>query len=93
MGGYYADASTLRVGGNVVCKSVDRGTDMSMEGRMFIRVVGGAALTSTAPFDYVQGAEKGAFDTSGILVEAASFAERGGWKLDTQHYLQMGPRL
>lgn len=57
---------------------------------MFVRVVGGAALTSTVPFDYVQGTEESAFDTSGILVEAASFAERGGWKLDTQHYLQMG---
>ncbi len=64
--------------------------DVSMERRMFVRVVGGAALTSTVPFDYVQGTEESAFDTSGILVEAASFAERGGWKLDTQHYLQMG---
>jgi hypothetical protein len=27
---------------------------------------------------------------SGILVEAASFTELGGWKLDTQHYQQMG---
>jgi hypothetical protein len=57
---------------------------------MFVRVVGGAAVTSTVPFDHAQGAEKDAFDTSGVLVEAASFAERGGWKLDTQHYLQMG---
>jgi len=36
------------------------------------------------------GAEKAAFATSGILVEAASFTELGGWKLDTQHYQQMG---
>jgi hypothetical protein len=27
---------------------------------------------------------------SGILVEAAGFDDHGGWKLDTQHYQQMG---
>jgi len=57
---------------------------------MFIRVVGGVGLTSTVPFRYVLGAEGAAPATSGVLVEAASFAERGGWKLDTQHYQQMG---
>jgi len=66
------------------------GINMRMNRRMFIRVVGGLGLTSTVPFRHVLGAEKAALATSGILVEAASFAERGGWKLDTQHYQQMG---
>ena len=61
-----------------------------MNRRMFIRIVGGVGLTSTVPLRYVLGAEGAALATSGILVEAASFAERGGWKLDTQHYQQMG---
>lgn len=30
------------------------------------------------------------FDVSGILLEACSFAEKGGWVLDTQHFHQMG---
>ena len=63
---------------------------MRMNRRMFIRVVGGVGLTSTVPFRYVLGAEGAAPAASGILVEAASFAEQGGWKLDTQHYQQMG---
>ncbi len=29
-------------------------------------------------------------DTDGILVEASSFEDIAGWKLDTQHYQQMG---
>ena len=63
---------------------------MRMNRRMFIRVVGGVGLTSAVPFRYVLGAEGAAPAASGILVEAASFAEQGGWKLDTQHYQQMG---
>ena len=63
---------------------------MSMNRRTFIRVVGGVGLTSTVPFRYVLGAEKTSLATSGVLVEAASFAKQGGWKLDTQHYQQMG---
>ncbi len=31
-----------------------------------------------------------ALSRSGVLVEASGFAKLGGWKLDTQHYLQMG---
>jgi len=61
-----------------------------MNGRTFIRVVGDVGLTSTVPFRYVLEAEKAALATSGVLVEAASFTEQGGWKLDTQHYQQMG---
>jgi len=63
---------------------------MNLNRRMFIRVVGGVGLTSMVPFRYVVGAEKAAPATSGILLEAASFAAHGGWKLDTQHYQQMG---
>jgi len=63
---------------------------MSMSRRTFTRVVGGVALTSTVGFRYLVGAEKNDLSTDGVLVEAASFAERGGWKLDTQHYQQMG---
>jgi len=64
--------------------------NVSISRRTFIRVVGGVGLTSTVPFRYVLGAEKAALATPGILAEAASFTQRGGWKLDTQHYQQMG---
>ena len=64
--------------------------DTNMDRREFIRIVGGVSLTSTVPFRYAFGAEKRALATSGILVEAASFTEPGGWQLDTQHYQQMG---
>ncbi len=60
---------------------------MTLSRRTFIRVVGGVGLTAAVPFDYLIGAEP---EASGVLVEAASFAERGGWQLDTQHYQQMG---
>jgi len=39
---------------------------------------------------YVMGANKATTKASEVLVEAASFKELGGWKLDTQHYQQMG---
>ncbi len=64
--------------------------NMSMNRRTFIRVVGGVGLSSTVSLPYVFGAEKAAPTTSGVLVEAASFTKMGGWKLDTQHYQQMG---
>jgi len=63
---------------------------MTISRRTFIRAVGGISLSSTLPLPYVFGANNGALTTSGVLVEAASFAELGGWKLDTQHYQQMG---
>jgi len=63
---------------------------MRINRRTFIRVAGGIGLSSTVPLPYVFGANKTALTTSGILVEAVSFAELGGWKLDTQHYQQMG---
>ena len=58
--------------------------------RTFIRVVGGVGLTSAFPFRYVVSAQQAATMASGVLVEGASFARRGGWQLDTQHYQQMG---
>ncbi len=60
---------------------------MAFSRRTFLRVVGGVGLTSAVPFQYVIGAEP---EASGVLVEAAAFADRGGWQLDTQHYHQMG---
>ena len=63
---------------------------MSTDRRTFIRVVGGVAVASAVPFRYVVGAPAAALSSSGVLVEAAAFAQRGGWKLDTQHYQQMG---
>lgn len=61
-----------------------------MDRRTFIRIVGGAAATSSLPFGYVLAADETGPKGDGILIEAASFATRGGWKLDTQHYQQMG---
>jgi len=64
--------------------------NMSMNRRTFIRIVGGASLSSAVSLPYAFGAHNAAPATSGVLVEAASFAKLGGWKLDTQHYQQMG---
>jgi hypothetical protein len=56
--------------------------------RSFLRVIGGVGITTAFAPGYVIGAlAKGA---SGVLVEAANFDSLGGWKLDTQHYQQMG---
>lgn len=64
---------------------------MNMDRRTFIRIVGGVGLTSAVPFQYTYGTEKGSgVAATGVLVEAASFTNSGGWKLDTQHYQQMG---
>ena len=50
---------------------------MSMSRRTFVRVVGGIGLTSALPFDYVVGAEESESGATRVLVEAASFANRG----------------
>ena len=55
-----------------------------------MRVVGGGSITSLVPMAYVWGRENPALSNSGVLVEAAAFENLGGWKLDTQHYQQMG---
>ncbi len=61
-----------------------------MERRTFLRVVGGVSLTSALPLQYLCGANKVKHSTDGVLVEASRFQNLGGWKLDTQHYQQMG---
>lgn len=63
---------------------------MNMKRRSFIRIVGGLGLTTTLAPKYAFGASVEAFDTSGVLAEACNFTHEGGWKLDTQHYQQMG---
>ena len=61
-----------------------------MQRRNFLRVVGGVSLTSLAPMPYVWGRNNPALSNSGVLLEASAFKNLGGWKLDTQHYQQMG---
>lgn len=56
--------------------------------RTFLRVIGGVGLTSAAAPGYIFGSGQPA--STGVLIEAASFAKTGGWKIDTQHYQQMG---
>ncbi len=63
---------------------------MNIQRRTFIRIVGGVGLTSSVPLPYGFASERPALSASGILIEAASFAKPGGWKVDTQHYQQMG---
>jgi len=68
--------------------------------RGFLRVVGGVGISSLVAPNYLLGAEKspGTKDSvgavndlaDGVLVETAGFDNLGGWKLDTQHYQQMG---
>lgn len=60
-----------------------------MNRRTFIRVIGGIGFSSSVAFPYAFGAGK-ASAPAGVLVEAAAFDKLGGWKLDTQHYHQMG---
>ena len=61
-----------------------------MKRREFIRIVGGVSLTSALAPHYAFGASTSKLTTSGVLLEAAAFQNRGGWSLDTQHYQQMG---
>ncbi|MCC9641922.1 FAD-dependent oxidoreductase [Rhodopirellula sp. JC740] len=63
--------------------------------RGFLRVVGGVGvLSATAPsyaFTKELTSQSQSSGTStGVLVEASQFDDLGGWKLDTQHYQQMG---
>lgn len=59
-----------------------------MNRREFLRIVGGTiAVTAVAP-SYGFGAKS--FSQTGVLVEASSFENFGGWLLDTQFYQQMG---
>ena len=61
-----------------------------MQRREFIRIVGGMSLTSAVAPNYAFGGSSSGLSSDGVLLEAAAFSERGGWKLDTQHYQQMG---
>jgi len=63
---------------------------MTISRRTFIRVVGGVGLSSTVALPYAFGKSPLVPSASGVLVEAAAFTDLGGWKLDTQHYQQMG---
>lgn len=63
---------------------------MHMNRRKFVRIVGGVSLSSALAPRYGFGVSADSFDSAGILVEASAFTEAGGWKLDTQHYQQMG---
>jgi hypothetical protein len=59
--------------------------------REFLRVIGGVGVASLTVPNYLIGAKpSAALSRSGVLLEASSFAKTGGWKIDTQHYLQMG---
>jgi len=59
-----------------------------MNRREFIRIIGGVSVLSAVAPAYAF--SNPAFSQDGILLEAASFADKGGWVLDTQFYQQMG---
>ncbi|MBT5925062.1 MAG: hypothetical protein HOH33_00420, partial [Verrucomicrobia bacterium] len=63
---------------------------MHVNRRNFIRIVGGVGLSSAIAPRYVIGESIAHYDNSGVLAEASSFQKGGGWKLDTQHFQQMG---
>lgn len=62
--------------------------DFRMKRGEFIRVIGGASIATALAPNYGFSAE--GFSKDGILIEAASFKDFGGWVLDTQFYQQMG---
>ncbi len=57
--------------------------------RSFLRVVGGVGVTFTFAPGHLM-AREARHVTAGVLVEASNFDVSGGWKLDTQHFHQMG---
>jgi len=59
-----------------------------MKRREFIRIVGGASVVTAMAPNYVLA--NGSLSSDGILLEASTFKNRGGWKLDTQFYQQVG---
>ncbi len=59
-----------------------------MHRRHFFRIIGGTAFTSAVAPRYLFANDgKGA---DGILIEACTFEDMGGWVLDTQFHQQMG---
>lgn len=63
---------------------------MQVNRRNFVRIVGGVGLTSAVAPQYLMGDAIDSYDATGVLIEASGFDHDGGWKLDTQHYQQMG---
>ncbi|QEG01434.1 FAD dependent oxidoreductase [Stieleria maiorica] len=67
---------------------------MTQNRRQFLRVVGGVGIVSAVAPGYVVAPGRvvalGNDYSRGVLIEASAFANPGGWKLDTQHYQQMG---
>jgi hypothetical protein len=63
---------------------------MHVNRRNFLRIVGGIGLSSAIAPRYLMGESIDQYDATGVLVEASSFGNEGGWVLDTQHYQQMG---
>ncbi len=63
-------------------------TDVDMDRRKFIRIIGGTAFTFSVAPHYLS-ASPGSGST-GVLVEACTFDDSGGWVLDTQFLQQMG---
>jgi hypothetical protein len=59
-----------------------------MNRREFIRIIGGASAISAMAPNYAF--SNPALSQDGILLEASTFANNGGWLLDTQFYQQMG---
>ena len=56
--------------------------------RQFLRVIGGIGFTSAVAPGHIFGSSEPA--STGILLEACAFSNVGDWKIDTQHYQQMG---
>lgn len=63
-------------------------TVVDLDRRRFLRVIGGASIASAVAPHY--GMAVGMASRDGVLLEAAAFAEPGGWVLDTQFFQQMG---
>lgn len=62
----------------------------STDRRSFLRIIGGLSFTSAAAPGYLLGAGPDINPGAGVLIEASAFTNPGGWKIDTQHYHQMG---
>ena len=70
-------------------EKIDNLTDTILrDRRRFLRVVGGLGVTSMLAPGYAMASTKKY--SEGVLVEASGFKNLGGWKIDTQHFQQMG---
>ncbi len=59
-----------------------------MNRREFVRILGSTTIATVIAPNYVMA--RGSYATNGVLLEACSFSNKGGWVLDTQFYHQMG---